>query len=138
MREVRYTSTKPHFANSWVRKPLKYTPLSVYVRDAFRISTWSPQLPTLARQISNCSFKNKPKTSPIFFFDDILSSILFIINYLLPVNEPATYYTETTLLSILQKLANCNKTHLQSPVSRIGLERWKRRKTQELQSGAVT
>ncbi len=39
MRKVRYTSTKPHFANSWVRKPLKYTPLSV--RDAFRISTWS-------------------------------------------------------------------------------------------------
>ncbi len=41
MREVGYTSTKLHFANSWVRMPLKYTPLSVYVRDAFRISTWS-------------------------------------------------------------------------------------------------
>ncbi len=41
MREVGYTSTKPHFANSWVHKPLKYTLLSVYVRDAFRISTWS-------------------------------------------------------------------------------------------------
>ncbi len=41
MREEGYTSTKLHFANSWVRKPLKYTPLSVYVRDAFRISTWS-------------------------------------------------------------------------------------------------
>ncbi len=40
MREVGYMSTKPHFANSWVRKPLKYTALSV--RDAFRISsTWS-------------------------------------------------------------------------------------------------
>ncbi len=38
MREVGYTRTKPHFANNWVRKPLKYTPLSVY---AFRISTWS-------------------------------------------------------------------------------------------------
>ncbi len=34
------------------------------------------------------------------FFDDLLSSILFIINYLLPINEPATYYSETTLLSI--------------------------------------
>ncbi len=87
-----------------------------------------PQLLTLARQISNRSFKNKPKTSPIFF-DDLLSSILFI-NYLLPINEPATFYTETTRLSILQKLANCNKsgnkTHLKSPVSRKGLERWKR------------
>ncbi len=41
MRGVGYTSTKLHFANSWVHKPLKYTPLSVYVRDAFRISTWS-------------------------------------------------------------------------------------------------
>ncbi len=41
MREVGYTRTKLHFANSWVHKPLKYTPLSVYVRDAFRISTWS-------------------------------------------------------------------------------------------------
>jgi len=43
---------------------------------------------------------------------------------------------------ILQKAAACsksgNKTHLQSPVSRIVLERWKRRKTQELQRGAVT
>ncbi len=29
MREVGYTSTKLHFANSWVCKPLKYTPLSV-------------------------------------------------------------------------------------------------------------
>ncbi len=26
-----------------VSKPLKYTPLSVYVRKAFRISTWSLQ-----------------------------------------------------------------------------------------------
>ncbi len=34
MRAVRYTSTKLHFANSWVRKPLKYTPLSVYVRES--------------------------------------------------------------------------------------------------------
>ncbi len=34
-------STILHFTNSWVHKPLKYTPLSVYVRDAFRISTWS-------------------------------------------------------------------------------------------------
>ncbi len=41
MREVGYTSTKPHFANSWVRKPLKYTYFSVYMRYAFRISTWS-------------------------------------------------------------------------------------------------
>ncbi len=41
MREVGYTSTKLHFANSWVSKPLKYNPVSVYVRDAFRISTWS-------------------------------------------------------------------------------------------------
>ncbi len=41
MREVGYTSTKLHFASSRVRKPLKYTPLSVYVGDAFRISTWS-------------------------------------------------------------------------------------------------
>ncbi len=41
MREAGYTSTKLHFANSWVHKPLKYTPLSVYVRDVFRISTWS-------------------------------------------------------------------------------------------------
>ncbi len=41
MREVGYTSTKPHFTNSWVRKSLKYSLLSVYVRDAFRISTWS-------------------------------------------------------------------------------------------------
>ncbi len=41
MREVGYTSTKLNFANSWVHKPLKYTPLSVYVRDTFRISTWS-------------------------------------------------------------------------------------------------
>ncbi len=32
---------KLHFTNSCVHKPLKYTPLSVYVRDAFRISTWS-------------------------------------------------------------------------------------------------
>ncbi len=44
--------------------------------------------------------------------------------------------------AILQKSANCNKSgnkpHLQSPVSRIGLEIWKRRKTQELQRGAVT
>ncbi len=30
MREVGHTSTKLHFANSWVRKRLKYTPLSVY------------------------------------------------------------------------------------------------------------
>ncbi len=50
-----------------------------------------PPLTTLARQISNRSFKNKPKTSPIFFFDDLLSSILFIINYLLPINEPHIY-----------------------------------------------
>ncbi len=35
------TSTKLHFSNSFERKPFKYTPLSVYVRDAFRISTWS-------------------------------------------------------------------------------------------------
>ncbi len=35
-------------------------------------------LPTLARQISNRSFKNKPN----IFFDDLLSSILFINNYL--------------------------------------------------------
>ncbi len=41
MREVGHTSTKLHFANSWVHKSLKCTPLSVYVRDAFRISTWS-------------------------------------------------------------------------------------------------
>ncbi len=41
MRELGYTSTKLHFSNSWVHKPLKFTPLSVYVRDAFRISTWS-------------------------------------------------------------------------------------------------
>ncbi len=41
MREVAYTSTKPHFANILMHKHLKYTPLSVYVRDAFRISTWS-------------------------------------------------------------------------------------------------
>ncbi len=40
-REVRYTSTKPHFANSKVCKPFKYTALSVYVRDVFRIRTWS-------------------------------------------------------------------------------------------------
>ncbi len=38
-----------------------------------------------------------------YFFDDLFSSILFIINYLLPINEPATYYTETTLLSEKQK-----------------------------------
>ncbi len=31
----------PSIAASLVHKPLKYTPLSVYVRDAFRISTWS-------------------------------------------------------------------------------------------------
>ncbi len=30
MREVGHTSTKLHFANSWVRKRLKYTLLSVY------------------------------------------------------------------------------------------------------------
>ncbi len=38
-----------------------------------------------------------------YFFDDLFSSILFIVNYLLPINEPATYYTETTLLSEKQK-----------------------------------
>ncbi len=31
---VGYTSTKLHFANSWVHKPLKYTPLAVYVRNS--------------------------------------------------------------------------------------------------------
>ncbi len=36
MREAGHTSTKLHFANSRVRKPL-----SVYVRDAFRTNTWS-------------------------------------------------------------------------------------------------
>ncbi len=35
MREVGYTSTKLHFANSLVRKLL-----SVHLRDVFRISTW--------------------------------------------------------------------------------------------------
>ncbi len=35
MREVGYTSTKLHFANSLVRKLM-----SVHVRDAFRISAW--------------------------------------------------------------------------------------------------
>ncbi len=40
-RELGYTSTKLHFTNSWVHKLLRYTPLSVYVRDSFRISTWS-------------------------------------------------------------------------------------------------
>ncbi len=39
LREVGYTSTKLHFANSSVRKPLKYTPLLVHVRDAFRNRT---------------------------------------------------------------------------------------------------
>ncbi len=44
-----------------------------------RCAEWSVTLlPTLARQISNCSFKNKPN----IFFDDLLSSILFINNYL--------------------------------------------------------
>ncbi len=36
MRKIWHTSTQPHFSNSWVRKPL-----TVRVRDAFRISTWS-------------------------------------------------------------------------------------------------
>ncbi len=55
-----------------------------------RVKYSGSQLPTLARQISNRSFKNKPKTSPIFFYD-LLSSILFIISYLLPINEPHIY-----------------------------------------------
>ncbi len=38
----KHTSTQPHFANSWVRKPL-----TVRVRDAFRIST-SVQLTAFA------------------------------------------------------------------------------------------
>ncbi len=38
MREVGYTSTKLHFTNSWVRKSLKCTRLSVYVRDAWSLS----------------------------------------------------------------------------------------------------
>ncbi len=41
MREEVDTSTKLHFANNCVCKPLKYTPLSVYVREEFRISTRS-------------------------------------------------------------------------------------------------
>ncbi len=52
MREEGYTSTKLHFANSWVHKPLKYTPLSVYVRDAYRISTW-PLSSGLCFQVRN-------------------------------------------------------------------------------------
>ncbi len=55
MREVGYTSTKLHFANSWVHKPLKYTPLSVYVRDVFRISTWSLSR-GLCFQVRNSAF----------------------------------------------------------------------------------
>ncbi len=69
------------------------------------------------------------------------------MNYLLPINEPATLNWILPLLSEKQKQkvfsqkTNCNKSgnkiNLQSPVSRIWLERWKRRKTQELQRGAV-
>ncbi len=55
MREVGYTSTKLHFANSWVCKPLKYTHFSVYVRDAFRISTWSLSR-WLCFQVRNMAF----------------------------------------------------------------------------------
>ncbi len=47
--------------------------------------------------------QKQAQNKPNIFFDDLLSSILFIINYLLPINEPATYYTETTLLSEKQK-----------------------------------
>ncbi len=43
-------------------------------------------LPTLARQMSKRSFKNKHN-----IFYDLLSSILFIISYLLPINEPHIY-----------------------------------------------
>ncbi len=55
MRELGYTSTKLYFANSWVHKPLKYTHLSVYVRDAFRISTWS-LFSGLCYQVLNSAF----------------------------------------------------------------------------------
>ncbi len=85
-------------------------------------------LTTLTRQISNRSFKNKTNIFDLWIF----------INYLLPINEPATLNWNHSFIwkakteAILQKSANCNKsgnkTHLQSPVSRIGLERWKRRK----------
>ncbi len=90
-----------------------------------------PQLPTLARQISNRSFKNKPKTSPIFFWWFIIINIiyyqLFITNKwacnILHWNHSFIWKAKTE--AILQKSANCNKsgnkTRLQSPVSRIGL-----------------
>ncbi len=52
---VGYMSTKLHFTNSWVCKPLNNTPLSVYVRNAFRISTWSPSR-GLCFQMHNSTF----------------------------------------------------------------------------------
>ncbi len=44
---------------------------------------------TLMRQATAAS-RTRPKQAQ-YVFDDLLSSILFITNYVLPINEPATY-----------------------------------------------
>ncbi len=77
-----------------------------------RVKYSGSQLPTLARQISNRSFKNKPKTSPIFF-------IWFIISYLLPINEPHIYSLKyigdhSMEMSIFLSLAYTEILHLKN------------------------
>ncbi len=102
----------------------------------------------LSRDCKQPPFQNKPKTAPIYiFFIIIINAIYYklcvtnkracnILNW----NHSFIWKAKTE--AILQKLAICsksgNKTYLQSHVSWIWLERWKRRKAQELQRGAVT
>ncbi len=59
-------------------KPLRWCLVGTFSSSSLLESLPRTLLPTLARQISNRSFKNKPN----IFFDDLLSSILFINNYL--------------------------------------------------------
>ncbi len=90
-----------------------------------KANEYVPQLPTLARQISNRSIKNMPKTSPTFFWWFIIINTiyyqLFITNKwacnVLNWNHYFIWKAKTE--AILQKFATCNKsgnkTHLHSP-----------------------
>ncbi len=86
-----------------------------------------PEMPTLARQISNRSFKNKPNIFWWFIIINIIYYQLFITNKwacnILQWNHSFIYFTK---ISKLQKKWEQNSS---SPVSRIGLERWKKEKS---------